>query len=642
MAIVNLKSNLSQIREPNPTPDKTTQQTSTSDNFTNVNAQGFTLNRNGQRNTEFKIGSQDTTNFLDSRGNAPVRSTTERPYPTQTQFDTSRLLILHQNSNNFLSNLYNQVDNNDSPLGMRSTNRFGFNQPFIIRKVDERWGIDDIPSSNFGPVVQNIFNEGKNFIDDVGNIVFGRSPNEYVGNAVGSISRTAKFLGTTKGIAFLAKQNILARRNKQKTRTDVKYGIGSDLSLESVRSSINLGDITKRFQDPRTYNPASLASLPGVVHININKTGTNVLGELGTALEDSIKFNLSKEAIEAAAPVAVKYINIGLNSIKFPTLPKLRGGLNIGLKPGQGLKGFGSFLKEKAKGVTGALSNVASSIEEILPSTGIVGQAVRGAGAVIISSAKSVLDKSAKIKIDQSSFSEVGRDKVNLIPYNSDEYLGQNYESLDFIPFKFKDARSGANIVFRAILSGITDTFSPEYSGERYIGRPDQVYVYQGTNRQIAFTFDVYPKSDKELPILWTKMDHLAGLTYPRFADVQSGGQAPIAPFCKLTIGDMYRDAPGYIDSLTYTVMDESTWETTFTKLPKYVQVSVTYVYVGNRLPTTDQKMWDLPWKAETQYSTLSNLDNNLKLLADVGNFSLGKKVDINNLSADTVKNLIK
>ena len=29
-------------------------------------------------------------------------------------------------------------------LGARSPIRFGFNQPFIIRKVDERWGIDDI------------------------------------------------------------------------------------------------------------------------------------------------------------------------------------------------------------------------------------------------------------------------------------------------------------------------------------------------------------------------------------------------------------------------------------------------------------------------------------------------------------------
>lgn len=628
MAIVNLKSNLSQIRKSNPTPDKTTQQTSTSDNFTNVNAQGFTLNRNGQRNTEFKIGSQDTTNFLDSRGNAPVKSTTERPYPTQTQFDTSRLLILHQNSNNFLSNLYNQVDNNDSPLGMRSTNRFGFNQPFIIRKVDERWGIDDISPSGFGSVAQKVFNASKNFIDDAGNIVFGRSPNEYVGNAIGSISRTAKFLGTTKGIAFLAKQNILVRRNKQKQRTDVRYGIGTDLSLESNRSTNQLGDLIKRTQDTRSYNPLSLGSLPGVVHIPINNIGGSALL---TAYENTIKDNISRGAIQYASEKAVKLIDIGLGKL---------GGLSVGGKTiSQRFSDFRSAADEK---LNYAIIAARQDTRELLNSAGKTGDVIRFAGEVITSSAKSILDKTAKINIDRQGFSETGRDKVNLIPYGSDKYLGRSYEDLDFIPFKFKDARSGDNIVFRAILSGITDTFSPEYSGERYIGRPDQVYVYQGTNRQIAFTFDVYPKSDKELPILWEKLDYLAGLTYPRFAAVQSGGQAPIAPFCKLTIGDMYRDAPGYIDSLTYTVMDETTWETTFTKLPKYVQASVTYTYVGDRLPTTEQKMYDIPWKSEKKYRNLATLDGALRTLENVGKFSFGKRIDVNNLSEDTINTLIK
>ena len=74
-------------------------------------------------------------------------------------------------------------------------------------------------------------------------------------------------------------------------------------------------------------------------------------------------------------------------------------------------------------------------------------------------------------------------------------------------------------MVFRAILSGITDTFSPEYSPERYVGRPDPVYVYQGTSREIGFTFDVYPKSDQELVFLWEKLNYLAGQTYPHWSD---------------------------------------------------------------------------------------------------------------------------
>ena len=91
---------------------------------------------------------------------------------------------------------------------------------------------------------------------------------------------------------------------------------------------------------------------------------------------------------------------------------------------------------------------------------------------------------------DNKVFADVGKDLVNLIPYGSDEIKGRSYKDLDFIPFKFYNVNTDKSIVFRAILSGITDTFTPEYSSERYIGRPDNVYVYTGTTREISFTFE--------------------------------------------------------------------------------------------------------------------------------------------------------
>ena len=201
---------------------------------------------------------------------------------------------------------------------------------------------------------------------------------------------------------------------------------------------------------------------------------------------------------------------------------------------------------------------------------------------------------------------DIGADKVNLIPYGSDKYdpLGENKsaEQLDFIPFKFRDAVNEKYIVFRAILSAITDTFTPEYASERYIGRPDNVYVYQGVTREISFTLDIYPKSDEELIHLWEKMNYLAGLTYPSWAAAAGGGQGMVAPICKLTLGQMYADTSGYISGLTYTVMDEGTWETTIAQLPKYIQAQCTFVYIGDRLPSSTQKHYELPWVAEKKY----------------------------------------
>ena len=201
---------------------------------------------------------------------------------------------------------------------------------------------------------------------------------------------------------------------------------------------------------------------------------------------------------------------------------------------------------------------------------------------------------------DGNSYGRATGDRVNLIPYGNEENIknfhGDTVEDFDFIPFKFKDVINDKIISFRAILSGITDTFTPEYSSERYVGRPDSVYVYQGTSREISFTFDIYPKTDKEMFPIWQKLNYLAGLTYPSYGDAVGGGKGMVAPFCQLTIGDMYKDSDGYISSLTYTVQDQTTWETEFTKLPKYLQVAVNYIYIGRRLPSSTSKHFEVDW----------------------------------------------
>ena len=64
----------------------------------------------------------------------------------------------------------------------------------------------------------------------------------------------------------------------------------------------------------------------------------------------------------------------------------------------------------------------------------------------------------------------------------------------------------------------------------------------------------------------------------------------------------MYRNAPGLIVGLSYAIQDNGTWETEIAKLPKYIQVSVEFTYIGDRLPSADQKHFDLPFVEEVVY----------------------------------------
>jgi hypothetical protein len=362
------------------------------------------------------------------------------------------------------------------------------------------------------------------------------------------------------------------RGNAQKFRTDVRYGITG--GKNTVFGTAGFGDLNKVDQNPRKYDIQSLASnTPGRGKIDILATDSSLT--LGFGVVQTIASTIS-ETLIAKATTAADKITRNLTSV----------GTDI-------VNQIGDRLLEKFDPES-ELRNKAKKFEAKVDAF----NTVMGINNGDISKIKGIALGDNKV------FADVGKDLVNLIPYGSDEIKGRSYKDLDFIPFKFYNVNTDRSIVFRAILSGITDTFTPDYAEEKYIGRPDKVYVYQGTTREISFTFDIYPKSDEELLVLWEKMNYLAGLTYPSYENAAGGGSGMVAPFCKLTLGQMYENTSGYISGLTFTVMDSTTWETTFAKLPKYIQASCTFVYIGDRLPETEGKHYEGPWIAEVDYQS--------------------------------------
>ena len=193
-------------------------------------------------------------------------------------------------------------------------------------------------------------------------------------------------------------------------------------------------------------------------------------------------------------------------------------------------------------------------------------------------------------------------DKINLHPYGD---TPEPELTKDLVDFRFKDVINKKFISFRAILGTITDTMSPEWNAERYLGRPDKVHTYMGTDRNISFDFKVYPKSKQELITLWDKLNFLVGLTYPT---IRRGGFTngfrQIAPYIEMTMGNMFRNTPGYLSSLTLTADETSTWETDDGfQLPKFIQASAEFVYIGNYVPSTTSKHYELNWLQDSGFS---------------------------------------
>jgi hypothetical protein len=498
----------------------------------------------------------------------------------------SPIEILHNKESSLsgkfpLAEYYAQAKGNGRLAARGSINLIS-NEPFVLRDIGDRWGKADsfnLGDSTFSNTVETIIKIGGSLIDSIGGAVLGRTPSEYIGNSLGNLERTGKFLATQEGIGFLTKQSELMSRNAQKSRTDARYGL--------------INDVKKQSENPRKYFIPSLGSLPGVTLININTPDPNLII---TGYMDSIASVVSSFAINLSSPVLQKVVDLGGAALNFV------GGLIGGALSKLG----GSKLEIKGlKLPTISLNTPTLNLENVKEKARQIGEAAQQFAKIDV---KANISKKTQVSIlDAKILGDVGVDKVNMIPYgkrNADEQVAD--DNLDFIPFRFEDM-NGNRIVFRALLSGITDTFTPEYAAERYIGRPDNVYVYLGTTREVSFTFDIYPKSDQELVRLWEKMNYLAGLTYPSWAGAAGGGAGMVAPFCKLTIGDMFKDTSGYISGLTYTVQDNGTWETVWTKLPKYIQASCTFVYIGDRLPSSSQKHYEVPWIAEEKYSSTNS-----------------------------------
>ena len=592
-------------------------------------------------------------------------------YPAQSIFQQSRLVKL--GSDGVLDSYYAQFGNDTSQLGIRNnskhTNNLGFSsylnpllraansiserfqfprfevapdapQPYIIRQVGQRWGFqatENKPDNigGFGALVQ-VDNRGGgggdvkdtffNLIEKVNSGIIGRTPSVFLDRYYSDVKRlnaTTNALNfLQRGSTFVRTQDKLQKQNRFDAVTTTKYQISNDHQFtvtvdtflpDSMKTNTNLGLLLEL--NPRAYNPLSVFSVPGV--LGINRNSYLDFGEIvahGT-LADYISFKVMA-AIQAAA---TKKITTGMESLADSL-------------------GFGRKAREKVRDETiQGLQNSEQfrSTEEYVGSLTEKGKKLRKAAESFGLIPEQAPIGKASLNNMNIDLSDVGVDKVNLIPYGKDRdpVTDRGLDELDWIPFKFKDVRNKNNIVFRAILSGITDTFSPEYTSERYVGRPDQVHVYQGTNREIAFTFDVYPKSDQELPVLWEKLNYLAGLTYPHWTN-SGDGRGMISPYCELTIGQMYKNTPGIISSLTYTIPDNGTWETTFAKVPKYVQVSVGFTHIGTRLPAATQKHYELPWVSANEYQP-GLLNNFLSILKDRGGLLGSSLVEIGNDSGD-------
>jgi hypothetical protein len=214
-----------------------------------------------------------------------------------------------------------------------------------------------------------------------------------------------------------------------------------------------------------------------------------------------------------------------------------------------------------------------------------------------------------------------GQDQVNMIPLYADatDPFNGKPEARDLIKFAFEvinnDGASGTSeqgttntvttkVHFRAFLTNFADNHSAIWNGQRYMGRGEEFFAYQGFTRDVSFQFKVVAQSKQEMLPLWQKLNYLASSLYPDYSD-QGFMRGNLH---KLTIGEYFYRTPGILKSMNISVDDNYPWEIKYSE-PETARSFETKDFTG----TTNQGNEDF---------TNSNSDADMMELPQVVNVS--------------------
>ena len=101
------------------------------------------------------------------------------------------------------------------------------------------------------------------------------------------------------------------------------------------------------------------------------------------------------------------------------------------------------------------------------------------------------------------------------------------------------------------------DSYSADWASQKFSGRAENLYNYQGFDRSINLSWTVAAQSKKELMPMYKKLNYLASVCAPSYSDdgYMRGN------LISLTVGGYLYEQVGIMKGIQYTVPMESPWE---------------------------------------------------------------------------------
>ena len=103
----------------------------------------------------------------------------------------------------------------------------------------------------------------------------------------------------------------------------------------------------------------------------------------------------------------------------------------------------------------------------------------------------------------------------------------------------------------------MNDSYSAEWGSQKFTGRAENLYNYQGFDRSVSLSWTVAAQSKQELIPMYQKLNYLASVCAP---DYSSDGYMR-GNLIELTVGGYLYKQVGIMKGINYGVPSESPWE---------------------------------------------------------------------------------
>jgi hypothetical protein len=143
-----------------------------------------------------------------------------------------------------------------------------------------------------------------------------------------------------------------------------------------------------------------------------------------------------------------------------------------------------------------------------------------------------------------------------------------NYRDVNQVWVLFKKEGNKSVVPFAGAVTGLSENISPEWTNFRYLGSPFKVNRYLGVERTLQFTLKLYYTTVKEKDVMIKKVNYLKSLAFPyeEISEMKYGNNTQTSQYAfspnlfYLTIGDMYQNIYGYMESLSFEIDDNTVW----------------------------------------------------------------------------------